>query len=314
MPDNFNNTNQLPIALFHRSYQSYTGGHGKVWDYFNHIKQSGLYQTKIYFTPDSVFDKNNPWINSEDVISTWEPQKADLLFLAGLDWGAIPDNFPKGIPVINLIQHVRHADPNLYLYRYLKNKAIRICVSQPVADSILSTGQVNGPVFVIPNGIDISLQLYVEKKSTQIFIGALKKPELGFEISQQLMNAGYQIDLLIDKIPRKEYLLRLQNAQLAILLPNQFEGFYLPGLEAMALGTPVIMTDCGGNKEYAKHNHNCLLVPPDKIPETVWEVTPELLKKIVRAGIETAKKFTLERERLMFIDTLKNNNKIWINQ
>jgi len=40
------------------------------------------------------------------------------------------------------------------------------------------------------------------------------------------------------------------------------EGFPAPPLEAMACGCAVITTDCGGVREYARHESNCLIVPP----------------------------------------------------
>ena len=46
---------------------------------------------------------------------------------------------------------------------------------------------------------------------------------------------------------------------------SYFEAFGLPPLEAMASGTAVVTTDCGGNRDYARNNENCLLVPPSDI-------------------------------------------------
>lgn len=40
------------------------------------------------------------------------------------------------------------------------------------------------------------------------------------------------------------------------------EGFGLPPLEAMACGAPVVMTDTVAGREYARHEENCLLIPP----------------------------------------------------
>lgn len=46
---------------------------------------------------------------------------------------------------------------------------------------------------------------------------------------------------------------------------SSFEAFGLPPLEAMACGTAVITTDCGGIRDYAKHGTNCLIVPPKDV-------------------------------------------------
>lgn len=46
---------------------------------------------------------------------------------------------------------------------------------------------------------------------------------------------------------------------------SYFEAFGLPPLEAMASGTAVVTTDCGGNRDYARNGENCLVVPPSDI-------------------------------------------------
>ena len=44
--------------------------------------------------------------------------------------------------------------------------------------------------------------------------------------------------------------------------PSLAEGFGLPPLEAMACGTPVVVTDSGGVRDYAVDGKNCILVQP----------------------------------------------------
>lgn len=46
---------------------------------------------------------------------------------------------------------------------------------------------------------------------------------------------------------------------------SYFEAFSMPPLEAMACGTAVVTTDCGGNREYTRNRENCLLVPPSDV-------------------------------------------------
>jgi glycosyltransferase involved in cell wall biosynthesis len=296
-------------ALFYRQYLAYSGGHGKVWDYFNHVKTSGLYEPKIFFTGDSIFDHTNPWLHSKDTILTeWMPERADLLFLAGMDWQALPPQWNKDIPVINLIQGVRHADHQLPLYGFLNRRAIRICVSQPIADAILTTGQVNGPIYVIPNGLQIPDQLFEDvKKDEKIFISAMKNIPAGILIAEQARNLGYVVELLTQPVSKIDYLKKIQRARIAVLLPLAVEGFYLPGLEAMALGTPVIMPDCIGNREYAKHKENCLIAAPeDMISAIQYFDAPDELHRIQYKGIETAKRYTLASEYESFVKVLNN--------
>ncbi|KJS03924.1 MAG: glycosyltransferase [Peptococcaceae bacterium BRH_c4a] len=46
---------------------------------------------------------------------------------------------------------------------------------------------------------------------------------------------------------------------------SYYESFGLPPLEAMACGTAVVTTDCGGNRDYTRNGKNCVVVPPSDI-------------------------------------------------
>ncbi|RMD97206.1 MAG: glycosyltransferase, partial [Bacteroidetes bacterium] len=65
---------------------------------------------------------------------------------------------------------------------------------------------------------------------------------------------------LIGATPSKEVLRYIQQADL-LLLPSVEEGIANVVLEAMALGTPVICTDCGGMAEVIEDDVNGFLVP-----------------------------------------------------
>lgn len=298
----------LKTVLFHRQFLAYSGGHGKVWDYFNHVKKSGLYEPRIFFTGDSIFDHTNPWLDSKKyIVSEWRPKEANLLFLAGMDWQSMPAQWEENIPIINLIQGVRHADPGLPLYSFLKRPAIRICVSQPIAEAILFTGQVQGPIHVIPNGMQLPDQLHEAiAKGEHIFVAAMKNIPAGVQIAEQAGRLGYSVDLLTEPVAKIEFLRRIKAARIAVLLPLAVEGFYLPGLEAMALGTPVIMPDCIGNREYARHEENCLISTPQEMISAIrYFDTPGNVYRIQQAGLETAKGYTLSSEYESFLKVLR---------
>jgi glycosyltransferase involved in cell wall biosynthesis len=95
-----------------------------------------------------------------------------------------------------------------------------------------------------------------------------------------------------------------------LVYPSWAEGFGLPPLEAMACGTPVVSTDCGGVSEYARHNVNCLLVPP-RDPSTLARSVAlcmedrGLLSRLSGAGLETAARFTWRRAALSLESILK---------
>ncbi len=80
--------------------------------------------------------------------------------------------------------------------------------------------------------------------------------------------------------------------------PSRVEGFGLPPLEAMARGAAVVVSDCGGVREYADPERNCLVVPPGDAAAIAAAIRrladPELRARLARAGRETAERFPVE--------------------
>jgi len=84
-----------------------------------------------------------------------------------------------------------------------------------------------------------------------------------------------------------------------LLVTSRKEGFFIPGIEAMATGTPVVSTDCMGINDYAVHNKNALIV---KSLEDLWttdiienlSTNSNLRNGLVKSGLRVAKKFDQE--------------------
>jgi glycosyltransferase involved in cell wall biosynthesis len=77
---------------------------------------------------------------------------------------------------------------------------------------------------------------------------------------------------------------------------STFQGFGLPGLEAMACGTPVVLTNAGGIAEYAKNGVNCLMAEPNDIKSIVDAIeaildNPSLRRKLIKGGKNIALNF-----------------------
>lgn len=250
------------IVLFHRDFQQFTGGHLKVWDYFNHVAASPAFGPRIAFTPESKLDETNPWSSSLKYFTEWAPEKADLLFLAGTDWRALTDaqRAKPSKPIINLIQHQRHADSKSELRSYLRHRATRICVSDEVAAAIKETGEVNGPVFVIPNGIDCSSVPKpppMSERKIDILICGLKAPDLARALAAALADKNAIVQSVTEWMPRQEFLETAGQAKITIFLPRPVEGFFLPALEGMACDTVVVCPDCQGNRGFCIDGANC---------------------------------------------------------
>lgn len=310
--------------LFFREYLAFQGGHLKVWEYFNHIIYSSNYYPYIYFSKNSIWDNSNPWLNINPKMILTEPlTQPDILFLEGMDWNFLSpqkrDN--SSIPILNLIQHIRHGFQGNPRYEFLKHKAIRICVSEQVKEYLAKSGQVNGPIFVIPCGLAELDRLIISEEKTKnipILIAGFKNPQLGKRLKEILVAQGNQVVLLTKKIDRNEYLEQVKRAKITIFLPNdqEGEGFYLPALEGMALETMVICPDCIGNRNFCIDRYNCFR--PDYNLDSIinsidfaLKCPQSILQSMINNAILTTNKYTLKKERELFLEILTNINSLW---
>lgn len=299
--------------LFRRDFRGYTGGQGKVWDYFGHAGSHRDWQPSVYLVPGGV-EEDNPWLaHGVRPESEWMPRAASALFLAGSDWQAYPEDQDR-LPVINLIQGLRHADPADPLSCHLQRRAVRVCVSGAVAESIKATGRSNGPILVIPAALDLSQLPKPAEARHGVFVGAAKHPDLGRALAENLRAAGHEVTLAESWLSRQDYLAALAACRIAIPLPLAREGFFLPGLEAMALGCATIAVDCIGNREYVQPGTNALspAATVEDIAGAVARLSCEgAADAIAAAGVATAAGFDLPAERRAFHELLDQLDLLW---
>jgi hypothetical protein len=315
----------MRLVYFHRNYRGFTGGSLKVWDYFNHVDAAEGYKSEIFFTSQSIWAEHNPWFHSNDrILSEWYPHRADIVFLAGFDWLSIGeserDHFSR--PVINLVQHIRHSDPHDARFAFLGHRAIRICVSPEVAGALCATGRVNGPIFTIPIGLDLSVfpePLPHSVRPYDLAIVGLKAPILADELARALRVQHPEMRLLslMEPIPRRTFLEALGAARTVLFLPSAKEGFYLPALEAMMMRTIVVCPDVEGNRCFCRDGETAI-VPSHYDRSALFmalhratvleEGAREAL--IARAAMIAAS-HDLRREREAFHDILNEIRQIW---
>jgi glycosyltransferase involved in cell wall biosynthesis len=93
-----------------------------------------------------------------------------------------------------------------------------------------------------------------------------------------------------------------------LCLPSLFEGFGLPVIEAMACGTPVVVSDRGALPEVV--GDAGLVVPPDPaaVSEAVHRVVTDrsLADRLRRASTERAATFTWQRTAAGWADVLRS--------
>ncbi|ASF46105.1 glycosyltransferase [Methylovulum psychrotolerans] len=308
-------------VLFFRDYEGFSGGHLKVWNYFNHFIARD-YAPSISFSEQSLWDSNNPWFAAKDkVLSDIGAITPDIVFLAGMDWLRKPEikNCPATTPIINLVQGIRHREPSTPLYSFLKNKAIRICVSEQVAEAIRQTQQVNGPVYTIPNGIDLPplpQAMPFADRPIDILISGLKHGLLAQQLAESLRPLHKNVTVLTGYQSRADYLKQISQAKIAVFLPLHEEGFYLPPLEAMAMETLVICPDCIGNRSFCLPDYNCFRPQHDfvAILDSVHQAVSLSMHKrqqLLSNAKQTALKHNLHTEQQAFFEILDNLPNIW---
>ena len=321
----------LTTVWFHRQFQRLTGGHLKHAHYFGHVQRLPGYAPRISFTAEAGTsihpDQHRLWPPRKGAYAEhWRPSRPDILFLAGLDWRYLIDNGLDALPNprINLIQHVRHAHEGTELHGYLEHKAVRICVSEQVADAIRATGRVNGPVYTIANGIDASPLAVLRRQAATLrpakrrflLVVGYKQPELAKALAEHLRDAQVPHRLLLDFVPRRKFLAALASAEVTVCLPHTEEGFYLPALEAMAYGSILVTLDCIGNRSFCHDEVNCLIAPAD--PQALAAAAiraltlfPKVRKALRGRADQTVREHSLAKERQRFHEVLGELHSIW---
>lgn len=300
--------------LFSRHFLNYTGGHGKVLDYMGHADAHPGWVAHVGVHPGSVREGNPFLVHPRAQIGRLAVEADDALFLAGADWDWAPPESDARV-VFNFIQGIRHAHSDGPLYAHLARRAIRICVSHAVSEAIRATGLVRGPVHVITPGLSLPAGIaHAAAQKRGVFIPAHKQPELGNTLAEALRANGWHVDLEQGLVDRPSFLARMARAEIAIPLPLAEEGFFLPGLEAMALGTLLIGVDAGGNREYLRDGENALVTGRDVegIARALNELPNAERRQAMRlAGLETAARFSLEQERRAFHHLLDDVEAQW---
>jgi glycosyltransferase involved in cell wall biosynthesis len=313
----------MKTVLFHREFLRFQGGHLKVWQYFNHVRSSPDHRAVVRFTADSIWDETNPWQPVRQEVLPWEePVNADILFVAGRDWRWLEPahRAESPVPVINMLQHVLHASPEdpLGRRRFLPNKAIRICTSSEIAKAINATGIVRGPVFAIPAAIDldeIGLVPRPPARDIDLLVLATKQAPLGRHLAARLEQPGRVLDVVRREVHRSDLLQRMARARVTLYLPNRQEGFYIPALEGMALGTVVVCPDTIGNRSFCRDGHNCFM--PEYEDEAIIAAVTRALEEhdglaaLIEGGEETARAHDLMRERATFHELLSRVDELW---
>ena len=321
-------TDAARVVWFYREYTGLTGGQVKHADYFEHVRRMPGFAPKLTLGGEPLGarlerERQQLWpVAPSDLAARWVPEAGDLLFLAGVDWRYLRSRGLEHLrnPRINLIQGVRHAEAGSELYGYLGQRAIRVCVDEGVADAIHATGRTNGPIMTIANGINVGQRPMARMPPSRtwptVTVVDYKRPDLGLALRRQLDQAGIPYVALASFLPRRAFLHLLAASDVAVCLPLEEEGFYLPALEAMAAGCITVTLDCVGNRGFCHDRRNCFIAQPTgqalfaAVQEAV-KVPPAAREAMFRSASETVQQHSLAAERTRFHALLENIDDIW---
>ena len=323
-------------VLFHRSWTKFNGGTSggqlKVRDAFEHFKASDRFEPYVYFGEETVWFDNpgNYWLPYKDYgLSKWEILPSDILFFAGHDWKILSKQtaINPPVPVLNIAQprHTNKEDPR---NKFLTNPAIRIAKST-IGKQILESYGVNGPVFLIPDAIDMS-ELPPSNRSPELdfVIVGLKNPELAKKLKRKFQKKNFwrrtkwKFEIqLPPKLPTRYDFLKLVNsAKIVVFLPLEAshgsEGFYLPALEAMAMNKFVICPYAVGNIDFCIHEQTCLV--PDYDVDSIYKETLRALtmpessrQEIIKSARKISENHDIKQERRSLLKLLHSADEIW---
>jgi hypothetical protein len=298
------------------------GGVVKVLDYANHARALGfepviccpepfkkglpLFQISRF---SDISPENGFKFTSLERISVGPD---DLAFLSWPTHYAIVEprlsRWTRHEQVIFIVQNIRWANPSFtggYAIRLLSRPMARIMTNEVVLEAVRPYLNETSMTEVIQLGHDTG---FFAKNRTGRFGFPIKvayttwKSDVGDRVASLMKVPGFEFRAIREPVGWRELRELYHWADVFLATPLIEEGFYLPGLEAMAAGAVVLSPDAGGNRAYCEFGENCLRVEFDN-PWSYVEVLGSLgssgldeIDRMRRRGYETTKRHTLSRE------------------
>jgi len=255
--------------------------------------------------PEADFILPNFW---PTVMPAWESQKGQVVRLSlGYEalWVPHPKRIKKtykiGAPIISISNwHRQTLWDNVRVHSEVIHGGVDTRIFRPAPKLSKATGRKR--IFYI-----------LRSKSYGYFWkGAEEFIEACQSIKQQLPDLDIQVvtpdeftDVnsnlyTLNGTPDDQLMAQLYGGADLFVFNSRFEALGLPPLEAMACGTAVVTTDCGGSRDYTRNRENCLIVSPgdaNKLAEAMIELLQDdiLREKLAFAGHDFAQSWTWDR-------------------
>ena len=303
------------------------GGVVKIFDYVNHARSLG-YEPVIACPEEhrrtlplfkiprfsGISPENGVHFTGLEKVSVGPH---DLAFLSWpMHYELVERNFSRWTrheQVIFIVQNVRWANPNWingYALRLLTRPMARITTNEIVLEAIKPYLNEKSITDVIRIGHDSKFFAHERNGSLgpPVKVGYTTwKSSVGDQVAERLADdPGFEFRAIREPVGWNELRRLYHWSDVFLATPLAEEGFYLPGLEAMAAGAVVVSSDAGGNKDYCHFGENCLGVGFEQAPDYVDALrdlrgySPEQIERLRRRAYETVEVHTLEHERGRF--------------
>lgn len=220
--------------------------------------------------------------------------------------------------VIFIVQNVRWANPKWtggYALRLLSRPMARIMTNDFVLEAVKPYLNPSSMTEVINLGNDSGFFAKERsgKPASPLKVGYTTwKSGVGDGVASLLAGSpDFEFRAIRDPVGWDELRELYHWSDVFLATPLAEEGFYMPGLEAMAAGAIVVSPDAGGNRAYCDFGENCVRVGLDdargyvEALEKVKSRSAEDLDRMRRKGYETVGRHTLEHERERFGEFLE---------
>ena len=223
---------------------------------------------------------------------------------------------PHGFPLarlVHLVQNTRHGNPTFaegWGVRALPRTLTRIMINELVLDAVRPFLGSQGITEVIPLGH--RAEHFVHEREVGLpdllTVGHTTwKSDVGDRVADLLADdPRFRFRAIREPVDWDDLRDLYTGVDVFLCAPGPQEGFYLPGLEAMAAGALVLTPDVGGNLAYAWFDENCLEVPFEdehgyaEVLRSLPDLSEDRVEALRSAGRERVRAHALDRERDAF--------------
>lgn len=214
--------------------------------------------------------------------------------------------------VLHIVQNVRHANPQWaggYPLRLLTRPLTRVVINEQVRAAIAPYLNERCATHVVPLGHraeHFAMQRHGPAPDVLKVAYTTWKSDVGVSVEDELRSEhGFAFRSIRETVSWEPLRELYQWCDVFLGTPGPEEGFYLPGLEAMAAGAVVIISDAGGNRAYCDFGRNCLQVPFEEAAGYVDALRALAdgradFERLREAGYQEAGRHSLDAERDAF--------------